>query len=227
MAIFKKRGEKKVEPGKTPELPELPQLPELPNIDETQSTKLPSFPASKSRSMGDDLIKHAVSEKPEIQRPPIQAGLGWPTKPPIQTKAPKTREIGSEREMPSNMEISKWEPPKTATLEAEPDPDIHRSKPMSEIGMTGGGATSAITKTTGIEKPKKIGPVFVRIDKFENAISSFHEIKKKVVEIESLLKTVKDIRSKEETELSEWEAELQDMKSKIENIDKNLFSGLN
>jgi len=67
-------------------------------------------------------------------------------------------------------------------------------------------------------------PVFVRIDKYQKSLTKFQEIKKKILEIENLLRDIKEIKSREEAELHEWEAEIQTAKEKINDIDKTIFS---
>jgi hypothetical protein len=73
---------------------------------------------------------------------------------------------------------------------------------------------------------KKAEPVFIRLDKFETTIEAFEEIKGKIIEIEDLLKKIKDVKSKEEEELVNWEKEIQIIKGKVDSIDKNIFSKL-
>lgn len=72
--------------------------------------------------------------------------------------------------------------------------------------------------------PKETGPVFIRIDKFEEALEIFKETKDKIEEIESLLDETKELKEKEEEELSTWEKEIQDMKNQIEKVDRDIFS---
>jgi hypothetical protein len=69
-------------------------------------------------------------------------------------------------------------------------------------------------------------PIYIRLDKFKTTAESFEEIKNKIMEIERLLIRTKDIRAREEEELAEWEREIQLIKSRIESIDKNIFSKL-
>jgi hypothetical protein len=71
---------------------------------------------------------------------------------------------------------------------------------------------------------RKKEPIFIRLDKFEDSLRSFEEIKDKVSEIKDLLNEIKEIKDHEESELQQWEEELQEMKSQIEKIDSNLFS---
>jgi len=68
------------------------------------------------------------------------------------------------------------------------------------------------------------GPVFIRIDKFEEAIGIFKETKRKMEEIEKLLGETKELKKKEEEELISWENQIQEMKHRIEKVDKDIFS---
>ncbi len=105
--------------------------------------------------------------------------------------------------------------------ELVPKPAMIPQKPMSMERMK---------KITPMERPeeraipKETGPVFIRIDKFEEALNIFKETRKKIEEIESLLGETKEIKQKEEEELSTWEEEIQEMKQQIEKVDRDIFS---
>ena len=71
---------------------------------------------------------------------------------------------------------------------------------------------------------KKTEPVFIRIDKFEQSLETFEKAKKKIMEIEKMLKDIKKLKEKEEEELSNWERDIQTTKEQIERVDKELFS---
>jgi hypothetical protein len=71
-----------------------------------------------------------------------------------------------------------------------------------------------------ISKPE---PVYVRLDKYQDSLLAFHEIKKKILEIEATIKDIKDIKSKEDLELQEWEEDIRKTKDKIAEIDSFLF----
>ena len=81
-------------------------------------------------------------------------------------------------------------------------------------------------KAERIEREKKVGPVYVKIDKYKDALTNFELIKKKLHETEVLLKKIKDTRAKEQTELELWEKELEDIKARIASIDARLFGAL-
>jgi len=74
------------------------------------------------------------------------------------------------------------------------------------------------------ESEKERGPVFIRIDKFEQALEIFKDTKEKIDDIEKLLSETKELKEREEEELSMWEKEIQEMKSQIEKVDKDIFS---
>jgi len=73
-------------------------------------------------------------------------------------------------------------------------------------------------------RTKESEPVFVRMDKFEESLEIFKKARKKISEIEGFLVEIKRVREKEETELQEWENEIQTIKKQFEKIDNNLFS---
>lgn len=73
-------------------------------------------------------------------------------------------------------------------------------------------------------KMKKKEPVFIRIDKFEETLEIFDNIKQKINEIEKMLQETKKIKEEEEKELMEWEEEIKKTKIQIEKIDQEIFS---
>ncbi len=73
-----------------------------------------------------------------------------------------------------------------------------------------------------ISKPK--GPIYIKIDNFESALADFEEIKKRMYESFELLEKVKNIRGREDEELEIWEREVDNIKRRLANIDRDLFS---
>jgi hypothetical protein len=67
-------------------------------------------------------------------------------------------------------------------------------------------------------------PLFIKIDRFQEAVEKFEEVKRKVKDIEESLGKVKDIKDKEDQELKSWEEEIKLIKDKVANIDTTLFS---
>lgn len=93
-------------------------------------------------------------------------------------------------------------------------------KRTREIEETFPVRTSVVKEISPSIKPE---PVFIRIDKYQNALSQLQEIKKRLMEIDNLLKDIKEIRTREEAELQQWEEEISDAKTKLNNIDKTIF----
>lgn len=79
-------------------------------------------------------------------------------------------------------------------------------------------------KPVSYTKTVEAEPVFVQIHKFEEALHIFKETKEKISEIESLLEETKNLKDKEDEELSKWSMEVQEMKKKIEKVDNDIFS---
>ena len=73
------------------------------------------------------------------------------------------------------------------------------------------------------EKIKNPEQIFVKLEKFESAIEEFSRIKNKLIDMESMLRKIRDIKLKEEKELSEWENEIESIKSRLEKIDREIF----
>lgn len=78
---------------------------------------------------------------------------------------------------------------------------------------------AARKRFTGIEKP-----IFVKIEKFKDSIEDLSEIKEKLRSASLFLQKIKEIRHREDQELTEWEKDLENLKAKLENIDRKLFS---
>lgn len=73
-----------------------------------------------------------------------------------------------------------------------------------------------------IEMPKIRRALFIKIDKFKEILSSVDEIEKKIQEISNVIKKLKEIRNKEDTEMARWESEINEIKTRLEAIEKNL-----
>jgi hypothetical protein len=75
-------------------------------------------------------------------------------------------------------------------------------------------------------RPKPNELVFVRIDKFQDAQRDFNDVKRKVKEIESLLREVKAINQKEDAQVGEWVKDLEKVKTLLIEIDSKVFNQL-
>ena len=66
-------------------------------------------------------------------------------------------------------------------------------------------------------------PIFVKIEKYKEALRTIKDIKERVNDAEGILRKIHGIRRTEEAELLHWEKELSDIKTKMLKIDKGLF----
>ncbi|MBI2105508.1 hypothetical protein HYT56_01570 [Candidatus Woesearchaeota archaeon] len=65
--------------------------------------------------------------------------------------------------------------------------------------------------------------IFVKVDKYKEAIDTLEVIKEKLKTAQSVLNELKDLKKKEEAELEEWQSSINDIKEKLTLVDNNLF----
>jgi len=74
--------------------------------------------------------------------------------------------------------------------------------------------------------PKKIienKPIFVRLDKFQDAKDSLEIIKDKLRDIDGLLHSIREVKTKEDQELSSWEKDIESIKARINSVSSEVF----
>jgi hypothetical protein len=204
MGLFGKKDKKeevKKIPSAVPELPELPKLPELPPMNEFsyEEEHLPQLPTFPNNSLGNkfsqNTIKEAVSGKKEDD------------------------EVFDAEDFPEEKGMMQKPLPRHAIEDSddyEESITMTTTKPKSKEVSQNYAMRSYMTK--------KAEPVFIRIDKFEESMKIFQDIKSQISEIEELIKSTKEIKNKEEEELSSWETEIQTIKNQIEKVDQDIFS---
>jgi hypothetical protein len=210
-------------------IPTLPTAQPLPALSPPQNEdpkkdlpELPSFPTGpKNDNLNREMVKSAISEEDASKE----------NKPAVELPEKLTvNEIGKDEPMlpsrPAAAPISEPPMPKVPThkeksLEPKPEP-----KPSSIPEPPTMKAPEKIEPSIAASPKRYDEPIFVRIDKFQAAQNNFEEIKSKVVEIEAVLKEIKDIKAKEEEELKGWTSEVEDLKAKLSEIDGDIFSQL-
>jgi len=73
-------------------------------------------------------------------------------------------------------------------------------------------------------KMKKNEPVFIRLDKFEESMHLLNKAKSEINSIERTLKDIRKVKEEEEKELEYWESQITTIKSQIEKVDREIFS---
>ncbi len=189
----------------------LPPLPTLPPTKEDQRKKvlpeLPSFPANvKNENFNQEMVRSAVSD----------------------ISPPEDAKMYEEASADFNSENVKAE----STVSVPPSVQ----KPLDNIvpvDIKEEGFRPSIVPESKIQipkvpisPPKQDDPIFIRIDKFQAAQKNFNDIKDKVVEIESILKNIKNVKSQEEVELKGWTEDIEKLKAGLSEIDNDIFSQL-
>ena len=110
-------------------------------------------------------------------------------------------------------------------------PEHSEIKPSSRLNLEFPYKMERINSAKNLElrswqesKTKKSGQVFIKIDKFEESLKIFELIKIKIVDMEKLLEDIKEIKEKEEKELSYWMSEIQTIKNQTEKVERDIFS---
>ena len=98
--------------------------------------------------------------------------------------------------------------PLTEEIEEEPEMPVQKKQATMDKGVF----------------RQEAEPVFVRIDKFEDALKTFEAVKSQINEIERMLADTRKLKEKETAELNSWEDELKRMRSEIEKIGMDIFS---
>lgn len=208
MGLFNrnKKKEEKKEFEKLTELPKLPRLPSLP--DEAESKKiLPQLPRYPAVPLKDKFSQNIIKEKArnffinssESQIKEAVAGE--------KEDIVGADEFVREQMMPEHLEI------KPSNKFEFPYKTENQKKDLELRGWPEA-------------KTKKSGQVFIRIDKFEESLKIFEITKSKITEMEKLLEGIKNLKEKEEKELSYWMAEIQTIKNQTEKVERDIFSKL-
>jgi len=76
---------------------------------------------------------------------------------------------------------------------------------------------------TAPKKTEEKRPIFVKLDKFQSAQNSLEIVKEKLDEIDSLLRKIREVKIKEDQELSSWEKEIEAIKTRINSVASEIF----
>ena len=198
MGLFSKKDE-------VPKILSTPTLPELPKPEQLEKKDLPglpSFPTTpNNENFNREMVKSAVSDMPSPGEDEVNMG---------------DQESLHIREEPEEEHTI---PPRPSAESPIPEPPTIPSitdAPRKTLELTASMGGKPVTK--------QAEPIFVRIDKFQSSQKNFEDIKNKVKEIELVLKKIKDVKSHEEIELKGWTEDIEKIKSRLTEIDDNIFN---
>jgi len=203
--LFRKKEEKT--------LPDLPPSPfdarpgAIPSLEaDTEEKALPSFPASETYDrFSEAAIKGAVGEAEEE----------LPEFPEMNTAAVRSNTMEMEEWTPSNMPVQS--PTAISPLEEEenlqPEIPSRARRAMPRI------VRSAVEQTSS----SQLSDVFVKLDKFHLARRTLHDVSSKLEEMDELIKKIRETKLREERELSAWEKDIVHIKSRVKDVNENIF----
>jgi len=202
--------------SKKEEVPEVPPIsnryssvPELPSFPRQQKTinlpDLPSFPNdSRNQNMNQEIVKSAVMDNEEHDYDDSYESQERIEE--IKKELPKKDIFTSSPIIPSKESIK-------STIPMPPQKHSFKQNTVSMVS----------TKKDVSPTPNESEPIFVRLDKFQSAQKSLDLIKKRVLDIELTIRGIKEVKSKEDEELSKWNSETQELKSLLSEIDDEIF----
>lgn len=201
MGFFGNNKNKKSSKDKKEE--ELPKLPSLPDIPDSLNTKRllgeppknPTLPSFPNSHLGEKMNQNTIKDAVVESKEERKMEI-----PPVHSKAIK--------------------PGMTPSIMSRPralSRKIKGNSKLRSLEMSDWSPPPAETNVRGAE------PLFIKLDTFEKAISSFNEIKLRIGEVEILLRNIRELKTQEERELNDWEKEIEAIKARLEQIDHEIF----
>ena len=219
---------------KVPELPESPNLPEFPSSDEGEKKELPELPSFPSNpgneNINQEIVKSAVGDiSPGENKVNVRVqedlhmneGAGGgnmiPPKPSSENHLPELPPQNTPHQIPEPPRATIREAAEAQNAARAPLPEVHHQMPPKKQLPLRASPPQKLQQ-------KNDEPIFIRIDKFQSAQKNFESIRTKIQNIESTLNQIKDIKEKEEVEINGWSNEVQLLKTKLSEIDSDIFN---
>jgi len=194
----KEKKEEKGEAFSLPELPKLPKLEKLPRPKDNEFSKLPKFPSFPlEKKSFQNIAKNTFPGEKKWDKENLKTENFTPIE-----------------------HLQKMQEPFQKALTRNLDEG--ETKHIVELTPVREEIPEEFVKAAKITK--KAESIFIRLDKFEESLELFNTTKQKIAEIKEGLENIKILKEKEEKELDSWDREMQDIKNKIEKIDKEIFS---
>ena len=184
--------------------------------DKKDKNKLPDLPSSPSTlpirmpgNENEDEESHEIHKLPSFPDSPMNKGFSQSAiKDAVNTE--EQEEVEDNSQGLGNfkiVEMEEWspEPVKSSKMQTFP---VVPSPPLTSKSMS------------SISKQKEI---YIKIDKFNSARRSIEFIGEKINQIDNLLKRVREVKLREEQELTGWEKELAVLRSRIKEINSTIF----
>lgn len=204
-------------------LPDLPQANMPPMIrSDMQRFPLPVSKDDKELSEEEDNLqdRHNLPSFPDS---PMNKGFSQAAiKDAINTE--EADEVSLPAANFKTIEMEEWNPSQTSyrNISSSLTEDTGQSIPSFEPSIT----REIPPAMQQFQRQSKDKDIFVKIDKFLSARRALDETKNKLESIDELLKKIREIKLREEQELSYWEKELATVKSRVKELTENIFEKL-
>ena len=142
--------------------------------------------------------------------------------------------FSSKKEIPKPLKIEKL--PSLPEFPDLPDDTHFDELPAYESSI--GSVKQGVEKAPSFDIPKRESPMkptlveahpdtdkplFVKIDKYKEAIGEMNKLKEKLSQAEDLLNEMDDIRQREGDKLETWKRDIASLKEKLLSVDQHLF----
>jgi hypothetical protein len=199
-------GKKK--PKKDKGLPDLPEYPKaMPVMSDLKKFSRPGFESPFQKETKQNLPTFPSSPaNPGFAQGTIKEAVKETKKFDLPKLPDMDKPVISELGIPANQEMT--------------IPPLRRSPKTIEMEEW---TPKKAPHTIRSEKVIEDKPIYVKLDKFKNAHENLKEIKAKLAQIDDLIGTIKQAKSKEEEELAEWEREIETVKARLNTIISEIF----
>lgn len=205
--------------NKKQEIPELPPLPNLPPIYEEPGKpgksrkELPELPKNNfGEDLNQEIVKSAVNNTNTDQNvEQLPRNFKLDSQKPLLHNLPEGDLIPA---VPKN----KNQPPMTREIPVMPEYNETSEMHRRALELPAEAVVRSLTKD--------IEPIFVRIDKFQDAQKKFNDIQKAIKEIGETQKKIKDAKVKEDVEIDMWSQEIEKVKARLGEVDRDIFDKL-
>jgi hypothetical protein len=187
---------------KDEEVPAVPQsrIPELPESGEVKKKELPGLPAfpanTNNENINQQMVKSAISEMPS----------------PSSELAPKMTQATQP----------------VSSVEIGTPGQLPELPPIPTASQTSNQVRPTVPQTSLQSAPQPRSslnePIFIRLDKYQSSQKSVDAIREKVAKMEATLKKIEETKAKEEDELKGWIENINHVKTKIAEVDRDIFN---
>ncbi|MCG2717515.1 MAG: hypothetical protein L6408_01600 [Nanoarchaeota archaeon] len=140
-------------------------------------------------------------------------------------------EFPKEKKVPSyESDITPQEAVSLKEAVAPPNLEIPIRKPMPRSPIAAPQRAMPIAPEEGYGDPNQElqgrgQTLFVKIERYRNALAKMEHIKDKIMEAERVLANLDEMKRQEDQEITKWHQDLSLIKNKLLSVDKGLFEG--